>query len=236
MAPPITHSPQASTTPPAARTSFFQSWTFSLTIIGIAVLIALLYGYLQTTVVTGAEFDTGSWTIRTFWYRRDPFSGRQLTGILREQPTSISTSPAFPNSYFSGANSKPPRWDLVKLSCGTTMTEGPAYVLNSYLDGYDAERLWPTWSSENPVKAKTLWSAARDLVDLGLYHKLPKIMELAKVDSTDAEFTTMINEEMNAILSAHAEKLRVGENSDELTVTETVLNKYATSKSNTFEF
>ena len=218
---------KASTPPPTKRTSLFHSWTFPIAFIGIGVIVALLFGYLQTTVVTGAEFDTGSWTVRTFWYRRDPFTGRQMTGILRELPASLSTTTAFPNSYFSGAPNKPPRWDLVKLRSGASLTEGPAYVLNSYFDGYLADQLWTTWSTENPTKAKTLWPAVRDLVELGLYHELPKIMELAKVDSTDAEFTTMIHGEIIATLNAHVEKLRVEENADELAVAKTVLRRAA---------
>ncbi len=219
---------KASKTTNAKQVARFQ-WTFPIAFISIGVFITLLFGYLQTTVVTGAEFDTGSWTVRTFWYRRDPFTGRQLTGILRELPNSLTTTTAFPNSYFSGASIKPARWDLIKLQSGPSIMEGPANVLNSYFSGRSADELWTTWSTDNPTRAKTLWPAVRDLVDLELYHALPKIMELAKVDSTDAEFTTMINAEVTASLTAHAEKLRVDENADELTTVKTVLSKYPTS-------
>jgi hypothetical protein len=222
-------STKASTPPPVKRTSFLQSWIFPLAFIGIGVTVALLFGYIQATVVTGTEFDTGSWSTRTFWYRRDPFSGRQMTGILRDSTSSISRTTAFPNSYFSGPRSKPARWDLVKLQSGAALTEGPAYVLNSYFDGYVADQLWTTWSTNNPNKAKILWPAARDLVDLELYHELPKIMDLARVDSTDEEFTAMIRSEMYATVSAHAEKMRVTENAEELTVAETVLSTYSTN-------
>jgi hypothetical protein len=199
-----------------------------LAFVGIGAFVAILFGYLQATVVTGSEFDTGSWTVRTFWYRRDPFSGRQLTGILREQPASLSSTAAFPNSYFSGSSTKPARWDLVKLRSGAVLTEGPANVLTSYFDGYSAERMWPAWSSSNSAKANILWPAVRDLVDLGLYHELPRIMELATVDSTDAEFKSMITEQMRAVLQAHSEQLRVEENVDELSLAKTMLGKYST--------
>ncbi len=225
----MSSSNKASKSPATKRTPLLQSWTLPITFIGTGIFIAVLFGYLQTTVVTGSEFDTGSWTVRTFWYRRDPFSGRQMTGILRELPTSLSTTAAFPNSYFSGAGSKPARWDLVKLQSGPSLTEGPANVLKSYFDGHLADQFWTTWSSENPAKAKTLWPAARDLVDLELYHELPKIMELAKVDATDAEFTTMIDGEMSTSLKAHADKLRVEENTDELAIVKTILSKYSTN-------
>ena len=220
-------STKASTAPPVKRTSRLRSLSFPIAFISIGVLLALLFGYLQATVVTGTEFDTGSWTVRTFWYRRDPFSGRQLTGILREQPTSLSNTTTFPNSYFSGASSKPARWDLVKLQSGAVLTEGPAYVLSSYFEGYLAEQIWPAWSTENTTKANTLWPAARDLVDLGIYHELPKIMELTKVDSTDEEFKTLVDEEMKATLMAQAEKLRIEENADDLAVAKTMLSKYS---------
>ena len=212
-----------------ADVAAFGPWIFPVAFVCVAVLLAVSFGYLQATVVTGSEFDTGSWTFRTFWYRRDPFSGRQLTGILREQPTSLTTTATFPNSYFSGASSTPARWDLVQLRSGTVMTEGPALVLKSYLDGYVAEQIWPTWSTQYAAKANVLWPAARDLVDLGLYHELPKIMELAAVDSTDAEFKAMIDEQMHVVLGAHVEKLRVDEKADELSIAKLVLSKYPAS-------
>ena len=122
-------STKASTPPPAKRASRFRQFILPLAFVGTGVFVALFFGYLQATVVTGSEFDTGSWTVRTFWYRRDPFSGRQLTGILREQPASLTSSAAFPNSYFSGPSNTPARWDLVNLRSGTVLTEGPANVL-----------------------------------------------------------------------------------------------------------
>jgi hypothetical protein len=148
---------------------------------------------------------------------------------LREQPASLTNTAAFPNSYFTGANSTPARWDLVNLRSGTVLTEGPAYVLNSYFDGYLGEQIWLTWSSDNTNKANTLWPAVRDLVDLGLYHELPRVMELATVDSTDAEFKIMVDEEMHAILEENAEKFRVEEKADELSVATTLLSKYPTN-------
>lgn len=223
-------STKASTPPPAKRTSRFRPFILPLAFVGTGVFVALFFGYLQATVVTGSEFDTGSWTVRTFWYRRDPFSGRQLTGILREQPASLTSSAAFPNSYFSGPSSTPARWDLVNLRSGTVLTEGPANVLHSYFDHSTVDQIWPTWSTENTAKANILWPAVRDLVDLGLYHELPKIMELATVDLTDTEFKTTIDEQMRAILEAHTEKLQIDEKADELSLAKTTLNKYAISQ------
>jgi hypothetical protein len=214
---------------PAKQASRFRPLLFPLAFVGTGVFVAVFFGYLQATVVTGLEFDTGSWTVRSFWYRRDPFSGRQLTGILREPPASLTSTAAFPNSYFSGPSSAPARWDLVNLRSGTALTEGPASVLHSYFDHSTTDPIWPTWSTENTPKAKTLWPAVRDLVDLGLYHELPKIMELATVDLTDAEFKTAIDEQMRGVLEAHTEKLRVEEKADELSLTKTMLSKYATS-------
>jgi hypothetical protein len=153
-----------------------------------------------------------------------------LTGILREQPASLTGTMAFPNSYFSGPSIAPARWDLVNLRNGTVLTEGPANVLHSYFDHSTVDQIWPTWSTENIAKASTLWPAVRDLVDLGLYHELPKIMEVATVDLTDAEFKTTIDEQMRAILEPHTESLRVDEKADELSLAKTMLSKYATSQ------
>ena len=216
--------------PPAQRASRFRPLILPLAFVGIGVFVGLLFGYLQATVVTGSEFDTGSWTVRTFWYRRDPFSGRQLTGILREQPASLTSTAAFPNSYFSGPSSAPARWDLVNLRSGTVLTEGPANVLHSYFNSYAPVQIWPTWSTDNTTKANIIWPAVRDLVDLGLYHALHRIMELATVDLSDAEFKTTIDEQVRGVLNAHAEKLRVEEKADELSLVESLLIKHATSQ------
>lgn len=215
-------------TPPGKPPSRMRPLIFPLAFVGIGISVAAIFGYLQATVVKGLEFDTGSWTVRSFWYRRDPFSKQQLTGILREPPASISSTPGFPISYFGGASSAPPRWDLVRLRSGTALTEGPANVLHSYFDENIADQLWPTWSSHNIARANILWPAVRDLVDLGLYHELPKIMELASVDSTDAEFKAMIHEQMHASLVKYSEKLRVEGKADELSIAAGILSKYVT--------
>ncbi len=176
--------------------------------VGVGLLIALTFGYLQSTVVKGIEFDTKSWTTRSFWYRRDPFSGSQLTGILRENPVGLNgTAVNFPSSYFNAPSAAAARWEMVELRSGTVITEGPANVLYSYFKGLAAEQLWTDWSSANVLKANELWSAARDLVDIELYHELPKIMELARVESTDAEFKSLIEQKMRTILTAQFKKL-----------------------------
>ena len=194
--------------------------------IGVGATIAFGFGYLQATVVTGSEFDNVTWTKRDFWYRRDPFSGAQLTGILREPPTSLSTKNNFPNSYFIGTSNVVSRWDLIELKSGTVVTEGPANVLYSYFKPYEADLFWENWSTNNPLKANELWSAARDLVDLELYYELPKIMQLAKVESTDAEFKTLIYERMHSVLKARREQLKTAEKTKELSLATTIAEKY----------
>jgi len=212
--------------------------------VGIGLFIALTFGYLQSTVVKGIEFDNKSWTTRSFWYRRDPFSGSQLTGILRETPVGLNGSAVnFPSSYFNAPNAAAARWDLVELRSGTALTEGPANVLYSYFKAYAAEQFWTNWSSANVLKANELWSAARDLVDLELYHELPKIMEHARVDSTDAEFKSLIEQHMRTILTAKCEQLRKSkdtenaETTEALTLAESTLKRYSASdeKSSTKE-
>lgn len=194
--------------------------------IGVGLSIAFFFGYLQSTVVNGSEFNNSTWTMRTFWYRRDPFSGAQLTGILREAPTSLTSTPSFPNSYFVGSSSVPARWDLIKLQSGSVVTEGPANVLFSFFGGYGADQFWEGWSSSSAAKASVLWSAARDLVDLELYQDLPQIMELAKVESTDAEFKTLIYDKMQVILKKYCDQLKAADNKVELSTATSIAQKY----------
>lgn len=184
-------------------------WLWPTLFIGGGLLIGVTFGYVQATVVTGSELDTGSWSVRTFWYRRDPFSGAQLTGIIKEPPAQMMAgTTTFPSAFLQNASSLPPRWDLIKLQSGAVRTEGPAFVLHSYLDTFTATDFWPDWATKNNAKAKCLVSAARDLVDLNLYHELPRIFELANTQSTDAEFAAMIDEQMIQILDAKCKQLQ----------------------------
>ncbi len=209
-----------------SRPSRLRAWMLPAAFIGLGVLIASTFGYFQATIVNGSEFDNNSWTVRSFWYRRDPFTGAQMTGILRDPPASLTSKTNFPNSYFVGTNNVAARWDLIELKCGTAVTEGPANVLYSYFEPYGSDRFWEDWSSNNLPKANILWTAARDLVDLELYHQLPQIMPLAKVESTDEEFKSMIYNQMQSILATHCDELKIAEKTDELSFAETLSQKY----------
>ncbi len=184
-------------------------WLLPVLFVGGGLLIGCAFGYVQATVVTGAELDTATWNVRTFWYRRDPFSGSQLTGVIKEPPAQMmAASTSFPSASFNRPSPLPPRWDLIKLQSGTVRTEGPAFVLHSYLDTYKATTFWPDWAAKNSLKAKCLSSAGRDLVDLNLYHELPKIFDLAKTKSTDAEFAEMIDQAMIEILTSACQRFQ----------------------------
>ena len=212
----------------------FRPWMLPVAFVGFGLLIALTFGYVQATVVKGFEFDTTTWTVRSFWYRRDPFSGSQMTGILREPPAGLNGVVAnFPSSYFDAPSAVPARWDLIELRSGTAVTEGPAKVLYSYFEAYSAEQFWSNWSSAHVLKANVLWSAARDLVDLELYHELPKIMELAKVESTDAEFQELIEQQMRTLLTAYSEKLQKSTDTESTATKSTDTTSASTVSTNT---
>ncbi len=200
--------PKASTAR-TGSTSESRIWLLPVLFVGGGLLIALTFGYVQSTVVTGSELDTGTWSVRTFWYRRDPFTGAQITGVIKEAPTQMMAgTTTFPGAFLPASSALPPRWDLIKLQSGTVRTEGPAFVLHSYLDTFAANEFWPGWATANKAKAKCLVAAARDLVDLNLYYELPRIFDLANTKATDAEFVAMIDEQMVAILDAKCKQLQ----------------------------
>jgi hypothetical protein len=56
------------------------------------------------------------------------------------------------------------------------------------------------WNKQNPIKAKVLWQAVKDLVDLGQYCDLPPVMDLTTLKCADDEFEQLLREVMFASL------------------------------------
>jgi hypothetical protein len=191
--------------------SGFGSLRLPILFVVLGLLLGLFFTYISATFIAGTEFNSATWSVRDFHYRRDPFTKKQLIGIVRGTPSGILTSPPnFPLSYFT-ASPQTSRWDLVEINHGRTSSDGPAKILLTYLQtkGGPTTHFWPDWSSKNPVKATVLWNAVRDLVDLELYRDLPSILELAVTDCSDKEFGSMINTNMQAAIQRYRDQLEL---------------------------
>ncbi len=191
--------------PKKSNAKWSKQLVFPILFTLLALLLTFIFGYFPATKVTGTEFNTSTWSIREFQYRQDPFSKVQLTGVIREIPTSIYSSQAgFPFTYIK-ASPTSSRWDLAEIRNGRNVTEGPANILLTYLRASKdlSTDFWPDWSKKNSVKADVLWPAVSDLVDLELYYRLPSVMEAALVECSDDEFKTKIHSAMTSALQVY---------------------------------
>jgi hypothetical protein len=220
-------------------------------ILAFVALPLILFLYYQFTLVTGSEFDTGTWTVREFQYRQDLITHYQIAGRRYQPaasltptatnaltlPTTGSTAPTpvtpipntrpFPTSYFSRTNKATPRWDLVEIRASSGIYPGPAKVLTTYFQTPQAEKFWETWSKDNPAKAAELWQAARDLVDLGLYYALPTLMEKAPVDCSKEEFSRAVNTHVIATVKEAYTQLKSANDSSQLELADSLLEIYS---------
>lgn len=180
-----------------------------LLVIAVPSLFLLLLVYSVETNVSGTEFDPITWQIRSFSYRRDPFTGRQLTGVLHDSSNSTPNWPTI-GSFLKTANSKPTsaRWDLVRISRGSTRINapGPAAILDSYMTARDpnGDYFWASWGKTSRKKASILWPAVQELILHELYSDLPLLFEKAPVDMSDESFRQEIQETMLALLRTRA--------------------------------
>ncbi len=190
-------------------------------------LILAIIAYFQSTYVAGTELNSLTWEIRDFAFRRDPFTSAQLTGVTHTAERSYGVWTGGPAAgsasldtsikiHLKPAGLLSPRWDLVSLKAASDST-GRAMVLVELLGALDRnyKNHWSTWSSDNPSKAAVFWPAVQDLVQLGLYAKLPPLFELTLVehpnDSKSEKFSELLAAYVQAALLEHCLRLLANE-------------------------
>lgn len=179
---------------------------------GLLVLSIICCFYYFATIVTGTELNTRTWDLRNFSFRRDPFTNYQLSGITHSSTYAPSLWTSYPTKlrceidpsirkYLLNASDAEEHWDLVSFD-NVQSSVGDASVLVSLLSARDFkyDEFWLKWTTDHPAKAAILWPAAQHLTGLGLYSKLPILLETALLESTDSEFEEMISETMQSSL------------------------------------
>jgi len=171
----------------------------------VAVVIACLLAYASSTAVQGVEFNVDNWQVRSFSFRRDPFTNRQLTAVKHSTAFSYAawsdnpteTGSILNNSiakYLKPNKLKTGRWDLVYISDGN-LHQGPAAIIYDLLEtrtpNYDS--FWVDWSDKHPKKAAILWPAVAQLCELKLYAAIPEIARLARQDIDLPTFESEVN-------------------------------------------
>lgn len=194
--------------------------TFSVVCLATTCLLVVLYS--RAAFVEGSEFDTATWSVRSFHYWLEPLSQRQLSGIVRSPATPLFASNGMlvgkstPAKYWTRKNSVPARWDLVYIRSGLQFSEGPARIIITYLSSN--LEFWLDWSSKHPLRAAAFWPAIKDLVDLGCYSALPDIMDLVNSECSDDQFVRSLQQLMTHILTNDATRIRADDQRQALAV------------------
>ncbi|MEM8733734.1 MAG: hypothetical protein AAGG44_05915, partial [Planctomycetota bacterium] len=188
-------------------------------ILTLGLLLSCFVGfvYFQFTSVSGVELNIRTLNIRSFSFRRDPFTNHQWTGVLH--------SPAPQSNYlwtkmprYSLMDSEiqsrlrpipgDDRWDLVSFDA--SFEKAPASILLQLLNTTDSNYQvhWLEWSKQNPKKADVLWPAVHDLVVLDLYEHLPSLFELALTEVSSKELDERIISLIQSIVQSESDRLR----------------------------
>ena len=145
--------------------------------------------------ISGTEFSAQTFTLRSFSYRRSPFtrklrSKRTLTTIDYDCKSLIALN-------LIPASKNPMQWDLVSESLQQTeilSQEFDARFLTSYLE-------WQTdqWNSENVEKAELFWPPIAELARAGQYLQIPPLFEFAlnqPEDLSEDDFEEKLNQRL----------------------------------------
>lgn len=184
-------------------------------LISVALLLLGGFIYYLSTYVSGTEVEVRSWRLRSFSFRRDPFTNFQFTGVTHEasQPSSLWTTQtnfsSIDPSIQVRLSSKLPasRWDLVQYD--QSFVTGDAKVLINLLSMRDAsyDLVWAKWTKDNPQKAAVLWPAAQLLVYWNAYANLPSLFEIALLDVNQSEFKEEVDLFMLQTVTPMVERL-----------------------------
>lgn len=185
------------------------SWIWQHKILSALILfstmIAFGAGYFSATTVTGVELNASNWSLRSFSFRRDPFTNFQFTSVRHTsvstyyanwEPNTTETASVVVNpisKHLKNATTTPSRWDIVFIS-DRYRSEGPAAPLYYLMQARDRNygSHWDEWSSEFPKKAAILWPAALNLTKLGIYDEIPELMAISREELDEPNFKVRI--------------------------------------------
>jgi hypothetical protein len=210
------------------RPRSWRAWWASVRVPTLVVLCLMLiiFGvlYYRATYVSGTELNVSNWEVRTFSYRRDPFTDYQLTGVMHRATNHLSLWSANPlnsgssldaaiQQHLRSASKPAPRWDLIELN-DHGLSTGGASILVDLLEARDSEYslFWSVWSKAEPAKAAVLWPATQDLAAVGLYAYIPNLFQLAIADLDAGRFASLVHARVaDACRSQELRLIEVGE-------------------------
>lgn len=182
---------------PSSQSSNWIPWL----IVGFLVGVFTLTFYYSTTRVQGLEFNPGTWQVRQFSFRADPFTGLQYTGIQYDnQVAKVDKSiTALLDRKVRREND---RWELASIEQFASDQTGPCLGIVQLISGYglarggEAVEFWKKWTAGQPNKAKVFWPAVQELSAQGAYDSIPDLLDLPLVESDDQRFFATLSSMM----------------------------------------
>lgn len=191
------------------KSAGFVGWIWQHKILAslllVTTMIAFVAAYFSMTPVVGIELNAANWSLRSFSFRRDPFTNFQFTSVRHSsvanyyatwepntaETASIVVKPI--SKHLKNATRTGNRWDLVSINDGY-QSNGPAAPLYYLMQARDRNfgSHWEQWSSDSPKKAAILWPAALNLTKLGIYDEIPDLLAISREELDEPNFKVRI--------------------------------------------
>jgi len=188
--------PSGNTNPPPEH----SNWLPKL-LVGFLLGLVVMYIYSSSTLVKGLEFNPGTWQMRSYQFRSDPFTGYQWTGI-QHGSAALKADKAIIAMLDSQARRDSSRWDLAEISQLWEDQSGPSVIMLQLLTGYRSARgfrsveFWVQWTTDHPNRAKKFWPSVQKLAILGAYAQIPDLLEIPLLEADDDRFSQLLDQQM----------------------------------------
>ncbi|MGB7328218.1 MAG: hypothetical protein WBD31_25305 [Rubripirellula sp.] len=135
--------------------------------------------------VSGSEFSPTHFQKRDFRFYEIPLVHLQITPISRSSSTTQAARYLRQKNLIPVVTGPPDVWHLVQISRGLTgATPLDAQLLTDQLElSLGSDAYWEKWSTDHPKMAKVLWPVVQRLAQRELYVLIPRLMEIAQLQS-----------------------------------------------------
>lgn len=173
-------------------------------IIGVIIGLFTLVVYSSTTLVKGIEFNPGTWQVREFSFRADPFTGFQFTGIQYDNKVA-TVDKSITALLDRKVRRENDRWELASIEQFAAAQTGPCMGVVQLISGYGVSRgteaveFWKKWTVDQPNKANVFWLAVQQLAIRGQYDAIADLLDLPLVESNDQRFKDKLSSIMTGV-------------------------------------
>lgn len=210
---------------PKTKTLRLAVWAVGLLVVFFGGLL-FLYGISK---YSGTEFCPDTFSMRTFSYRKMPFTGWVISGIQYNDNKNFVGETLVADKWIMATPEK--QWDLVSesaslFSAGVSDQCDARFLIND-LSQYEYDQAtsssksrWLGWSDKHDACAGVFWPRIAKLARLKMYLAIPELMEFARHNAVQdddpkadkqaikqevAEFSTELDRQSAAALVRFAE-------------------------------